>query len=136
MDGGIATVSYAQALAQVAKDNRGIAILSVPITDEESSTPEVNITAYRATLNLGNNADSAALYSTHGFTADRYNGNVLVAAPPDGVAAAVHAISNDIQPWSAPAGTRRGGIPWVKPSVSSCKIATFSAPNWFWSCTR
>lgn len=115
MDGGFATVSYAQALAQAAKEARAQAILTVPISDEESSTAVADIVTYRQSLNLGNYADSAALYTTAVEFLDRYNGNTTISIPCDGVVAAVHAKTRAIRPWLAPAGTNRGGVQVIRP---------------------
>lgn len=106
INGGFATETVQMAMINLAEARAdAIAILDVP---EDSNAATDAATYSDTTLNA--NSSFAALYAGWPQIYDQYNDKTLY-APPSGYVAAVMAFTATVsEPWSAPAGTTRGGL--------------------------
>jgi len=113
MDGGFATPAYGQELENICNLETGrgdcVAILSVPFSDEASSTYLADIIDYRKTeLNL--NSSFAALYTPHVKIYDRFNDRAIFIAPDGFAGAAISFSAANYEVWFPPAGFKRGNF--------------------------
>lgn len=108
MDGGYAVPAFQIALDTVAQTRQDcVAILSVPYSDEASSTYMTDIVDYRKSdLNL--NSSYSALYSPHLQIQDRFNDRQLWIAPDGYVAGSISFSAQNFEIWFPAAGKTRG----------------------------
>ncbi len=121
MDGGWATPSFHGALANLCA-TRGdcIAIGSVPISAELTSTPIADIIAYGDSLTPLMPEPTSRyfnLYTSHQQVKDKFNNRDLFISPDGFVAGVVAFTAFNFEIWYAPAGWKRAGISAQKPLI-------------------
>jgi len=104
IDGGWATASFGTELDRIATARKDcVAILSVPLSNEEAADFTTQITSYRnQTLNL--NSSWSALYSPHLKIRDKFNDRNIWVAPDGYIASIISVTGTNFDLWLPPAG--------------------------------